>query len=64
MLGNLHPTELILILLIVLLLFGGKKIPEIAKSLAQGVREFRKAGRDAEKKDADESKPSSSENRK
>lgn len=62
MLGNLHPTELILILLIVLLLFGGKKIPEIAKSLAQGVKEFRRAGKDVEKKDADESKPSSSEN--
>lgn len=35
--------ELIVILCIVLLLFGGKKLPEVAKSLGQGIREFKKA---------------------
>jgi sec-independent protein translocase protein TatA len=49
MFSNIGPTELILILLVVLLLFGGKKIPEIAKSLADGIREFRKASKTAEK---------------
>ncbi len=35
--------ELIIILTIVLLLFGGKRLPELAKSLGKGVREFKKA---------------------
>ncbi len=35
--------ELILIFLIVLLLFGGRKIPEIARGLGRGIREFKKA---------------------
>ncbi len=36
------PTELIILLTIVLLLFGAKKIPELAKGLGTGVREFRR----------------------
>ena len=35
--------ELLVILCLALLLFGGKKLPEIAKSLGQGIREFKKA---------------------
>ena len=35
--------ELIVILLVVLVLFGGKKLPEFAKSLGVGIREFKKA---------------------
>ncbi len=35
--------ELVIIFLIVLLIFGGKKIPEIAKGLGKGIREFRSA---------------------
>lgn len=35
--------ELIVILCIVLILFGGKKLPEFAKSLGKGIREFKKA---------------------
>lgn len=35
--------ELIVILCIMLLLFGGKKLPEFAKSLGLGIREFKKA---------------------
>ena len=35
--------ELLLILCLVLILFGGKKLPELAKSLGKGIREFKKA---------------------
>lgn len=35
--------ELIVILCIILILFGGKKLPEFAKSLGKGIREFKKA---------------------
>jgi sec-independent protein translocase protein TatA len=44
--GNIGTTEIILILLIVLIFFGAKKIPELAQGLGKGVREFRKAARD------------------
>lgn len=39
---NLGPTELIIILAIVLLLFGGKKLPALARSLGKSSREFKK----------------------
>jgi sec-independent protein translocase protein TatA len=34
-------TEIIIIVLVILLLFGGKKIPELAKGLGKGIREFK-----------------------
>ena len=34
------PWEIVIILVIVLVLFGGKKLPELAKGLAKGLREF------------------------
>lgn len=40
---GIGPQELVIIFLIVLLLFGGRKIPEIAKGLGKGLREFRSA---------------------
>lgn len=40
-LGNLGAGEIIVICLIVLLLFGGKKIPELMKGLGKGVRSFK-----------------------
>ncbi len=40
---NLGGTELVLILLLALLLFGGKRLPELAKGLGQAIREFKKA---------------------
>lgn len=46
--------ELLLILLIVLLLFGAKKIPELAKGLGNGLREFKKASSDAESTSTEE----------
>jgi sec-independent protein translocase protein TatA len=40
---NLGGGEIILILALVLILFGAKKLPELAKGLGQGIREFKKA---------------------
>lgn len=45
---NLGPTELIIILLIVILLFGARKIPEIAKGLGKGIRDFKGALKEEE----------------
>lgn len=41
--GMPNAGELMILLLIIIVLFGGKKIPEIAKGLGQGVREFNEA---------------------
>jgi sec-independent protein translocase protein TatA len=43
--GSFGGTELIIALVIILLLFGAKRIPELAKGLGSGVREFRKGTR-------------------
>jgi len=43
MLGGIGAQELILIFLVILLLFGARKIPEIAQGLGKGMKEFRKA---------------------
>lgn len=48
MIGGLGPTELIVILAIVALLFGGKKIPEMARGLGKGVSEFKRGMRELE----------------
>lgn len=42
-------TEIVLIVLVVLLLFGGKKIPELMKGLGKGVRSFKEGMNDIEK---------------
>ncbi len=52
--GSLGGTELIIALVIILLLFGAKRIPELARGLGSGVREFRAGTREGqleEKKD-------------
>jgi sec-independent protein translocase protein TatA len=48
-LGNLGTGEIIVIALIVLLLFGGKKIPELMKGLGKGVRSFKDGINEVEK---------------
>ena len=45
-LGIPGPWQIILIVLVVLLLFGGRKIPELMKGLGQGMKEFKKATKD------------------
>lgn len=49
MIGGLGPTELIIILLIVALLFGGKKIPEFARGLGKSVSEFKQGMKELER---------------
>jgi sec-independent protein translocase protein TatA len=39
--GNIGPTEILLLLLVALLLFGAKRLPEIGRSLGTGMREFK-----------------------
>jgi len=43
--GKIGMTEIILILLVVVLLFGGRKIPELMKGIGQGMKEFKKASK-------------------
>jgi sec-independent protein translocase protein TatA len=45
MFENIGGPELLLILIVIFFLFGAKKIPDIAKGLGEGIREFRKAAR-------------------
>lgn len=48
MFKSLGTTELIIIAAVVVLLFGGKKIPELFKGLAEAVKEFKKASKDTD----------------
>ncbi|MFC2096485.1 twin-arginine translocase TatA/TatE family subunit [Bacteroidota bacterium] len=54
LLGMFGPWEIVIIVLVVILIFGGKKIPELMKGLGQGMKEFKKATKD----DGDEKKDS------
>ena len=59
LIGTPGPFEIIVIVLVILLLFGGRKIPELMKGLGQGLREFKKAAKgetDKDEKDAVEEK--------
>lgn len=58
MLQSIGPTEWIVIGAVVLLLFGGKKIPEFFKGLGDAVKEFRKASREVAHGDDDTEKKS------
>lgn len=54
--GNFGFTEILLILLVVVLLFGGRKIPELMKGIGQGMKEFKKASKlddESEKKNVE-----------
>ncbi len=52
--GRIGPLEIVLIILVVVLMFGGRKIPELMKGIGQGLKEFKKAREtgDAAHKDA------------
>jgi sec-independent protein translocase protein TatA len=41
MLGNIGPLEIIVVLIIALIVFGPKRLPELGRSLGKGIREFR-----------------------
>ncbi|MEA1885861.1 MAG: twin-arginine translocase TatA/TatE family subunit [Bacteroidota bacterium] len=49
--GMFGPTEIILIVLVVVILFGGRKIPELMKGIGQGMKEFKKASKDEQKEE-------------
>ena len=53
MLDFSSPMHLILIILVIVLLFGGKKIPEVAKGLGEGIRNFKTAMKGDPEKDVE-----------
>ncbi len=55
-LGIVGPWQIILVLGIVVLLFGGKKIPELMKGLGKGIKEFKDASKDDDSKKKEEVK--------
>jgi sec-independent protein translocase protein TatA len=59
--GSFGGTELIIALVIILLLFGAKRIPELAKGLGSGVREFRRGTRGDYEVEEEEEKEEKSE---
>jgi sec-independent protein translocase protein TatA len=50
LLGVIGPGQVVLIVALILLLFGGKKIPELMKGLGEGIKEFKKASKPEEDK--------------
>lgn len=55
MLGNLGVTEILVIGGVVLLIFGPKRLPELAKGLGKGIRDFKKALNEPDEKDSSSS---------
>ncbi len=53
-LGMIGPPQIILIVLAILLLFGGKKIPELMRGLGTGIKEFKKATKPEEEEEIKE----------
>lgn len=51
--SNIGTREIILIVLVVILLFGAKKIPELMKGLGSGIKEFKDATKEEDKKPAE-----------
>jgi sec-independent protein translocase protein TatA len=43
---SLGPWEIVIVVLVIIILFGGKKIPELARGLVKGLKEFRKTTKD------------------
>ncbi|MEE4117232.1 MAG: twin-arginine translocase TatA/TatE family subunit [Marinilabiliaceae bacterium] len=54
--GTPGPLEILVIVLIVVLLFGGRKIPELMKGVGQGMKEFKKATKEEDKEPEEEKK--------
>jgi sec-independent protein translocase protein TatA len=54
--GNIGFTEILLVLLVVIIIFGGRKIPELMKGIGQGMKEFKKASRTEDEPEKKEEK--------
>jgi len=54
MLANLGTTEIIIIAAVLLLLFGGKKIPEFIRGIGEAISEFKKASKDETEEEKEE----------
>lgn len=57
MLGNLGFTEIVILLMVLLLVFGARRIPEIGSSLGQGIKEFKRSLRDVVEDERPEAPP-------
>ncbi|RTQ49572.1 twin-arginine translocase TatA/TatE family subunit [Hymenobacter gummosus] len=57
LIGNFGTTEILLIVFIIILLFGAKRIPELFKGLGQGMREFKDASKDNKPEYRDPNQP-------
>ena len=57
MIGGLGPTELIIILVILLILFGGSRLPSLAKGLGESIRSFKKGVAEETDDNKDQNKP-------
>ena len=55
-LGAFGPWQIVLIVVVILLLFGGRKIPELMKGLGKGIKEFKDASNSVEEDTASEDK--------
>jgi sec-independent protein translocase protein TatA len=49
LLGIVGPWQVIVILVVIVLLFGGRKIPELMRGIGEGIKEFKKATKDESK---------------
>jgi sec-independent protein translocase protein TatA len=63
MFGNLGFPELLIIMVVILLLFGAKRIPEIAGSMGKGIKEFKKNINDATREVTSETNPPETQSR-
>ena len=64
MLGGIGMPELIVILVIVLVIFGAGKLPQIGEGLGKGIRNFRKSTKDQEEIDVTPKKPEENSDKK
>jgi len=55
MFGSLGPTELVLILLIVIIIFGARKLPDLGRSIGEGIKNFKKSINTGEEGEKDKS---------
>lgn len=51
LLGMIGPWQIVLVVVVVLLLFGGRKIPELMKGLGQGIKEFKNSSKNENTED-------------